>query len=119
MKIIIKKVYYCEFCKKKGLSSGHMHSHEKHCTANPKRDCRMCKTNGSMTIMLKLLNSIKTIDTVREVSVYGDECPACVLAFMRQKGIHNVKIRDTNDFWNYKDSVNKWWKVKNEENEEI
>lgn len=35
--------YYCEFCKKSGCSKGHMATHEKHCTMNPDRECRMCK----------------------------------------------------------------------------
>ena len=34
--------YYCSFCKKSGGSSGHMATHEKHCTMNPNRICRMC-----------------------------------------------------------------------------
>lgn len=40
-----KKVtqYQCEFCDKKGLSASHIASHEKHCTMNPKRVCRVCK----------------------------------------------------------------------------
>jgi len=41
----VKKVnrYWCDFCGKAGLSSGHMKSHEKHCTMNPNRECRVCK----------------------------------------------------------------------------
>lgn len=40
-----KKVwrYYCEHCKKAGCSAGHMNTHERGCTANPNRACRMCK----------------------------------------------------------------------------
>jgi hypothetical protein len=42
MKIVKKNVYYCGFCKKKGLSAGHMYKHEKHCTANLDRQCDFC-----------------------------------------------------------------------------
>lgn len=40
-----KKVnrYWCDFCNRAGLSAGHMRSHEKHCTMNPNRECRVCK----------------------------------------------------------------------------
>ncbi len=34
--------YYCDFCKKSGGSKYWMEKHEKHCTANPDRECRMC-----------------------------------------------------------------------------
>ena len=41
----VKKVnrYNCDYCNKKGYSAGHMHKHEKHCTMNPARKCRMCE----------------------------------------------------------------------------
>jgi len=42
MKIVKKNVYYCGFCKKKGLSASHMYKHEKHCTANLDRQCDFC-----------------------------------------------------------------------------
>lgn len=35
--------YYCEFCSKSGGSGGVMSTHEKHCTMNPNRVCRLCK----------------------------------------------------------------------------
>jgi len=40
MKIKNKKVYYCDYCKKHSLRN--ITLHEKHCTLNPHRDCRMC-----------------------------------------------------------------------------
>ena len=40
----VKKVnqYQCKYCGKKQYSAGHMRTHEKHCTMNPERHCRMC-----------------------------------------------------------------------------
>ena len=35
MKTITKPVYYCDYCKKKGLSKFAMELHEKWCNANP------------------------------------------------------------------------------------
>jgi hypothetical protein len=39
-----KKVnrYYCDFCNRGGCSAAHMKKHERHCTANPERECRVC-----------------------------------------------------------------------------
>ena len=34
--------YYCDYCPKAGQSGFHMATHEKHCTLNPQRECRMC-----------------------------------------------------------------------------
>ena len=36
-----KLVFYCEFCRKYKLTSFAMGVHEKHCTMNPDRVCRM------------------------------------------------------------------------------
>lgn len=36
--------YICEFCGKKKYSASAMRKHEKHCTMNPNRHCRMCDT---------------------------------------------------------------------------
>lgn len=47
MKVVKKNVYYCDFCKKRGLSGGHMKAHEEHCTMNPGRYCRMCDMLGN------------------------------------------------------------------------
>ena len=42
MKARQKWVYYCDFCKKKLMVRAAMERHEKHCTMNPDRVCRMC-----------------------------------------------------------------------------
>ncbi len=42
MKEKMVKQYKCDFCGKKGYSKGHMNKHERHCTMNPDRACRMC-----------------------------------------------------------------------------
>lgn len=60
MKKVQRWRYYCDFCTKAGQSGYHMGNHEKHCTLNPARECRMCtKINGGsgtdMAEMLALL----------------------------------------------------------------
>lgn len=44
MKESIKPVYYCEFCKKHGLSKSQMLKHERFCSQNPANDtiCSLC-----------------------------------------------------------------------------
>ena len=59
-----KKVFYCEFCKKKSLATHSMLKHEKHCTLNPKRECRLCKN----------------------YSLKPGECPICEFSFARLQG---------------------------------
>jgi len=41
MFIVKKSVFYCDFCRKYKLTSYAMKVHEKHCTMNPDRVCRM------------------------------------------------------------------------------
>jgi len=101
--------YYCDFCKKSGCSRGHIADHEKHCTMNPDRECRICKmVDNDQVPMHDLLNLlpdpkdyayetlngfsynvlVKIVDDVlSELREITGNCPACILAALRQKGI--------------------------------
>lgn len=109
-----KKVwrYYCEYCKKSGCSGGHMKKHETNCTLNPKRCCGMCKMleqeptglQGAMQLLpdpkehiskdtdkLGFTEYDKLSEAVEKImpqlrDVVGN-CPACIMAALRQKGI--------------------------------
>jgi hypothetical protein len=108
--------YYCEFCKKAGNSAFHMEKHEKGCTLNPHRKCRMCdfvagiqKPIAELIVLLpnpddfkeEVRDSItgeflytsfnvpdepisKGLQALREAT---DNCPACIMAAIRQRGI--------------------------------
>ena len=113
MKIIKKNVYYCEFCNKRGLSGGSMAKHEKHCTANPDRKCRLCdELNVSNNIKI-LIEKYKTRYTViKEETEYGLDrlkvkwqnepvtfeeilkdckgCPNCALTVLRCSGMGHL-----------------------------
>ena len=67
MKVKIKKVYYCDFCRKHSLRP--LVKHEEHCTANPNRKCGLCKKSGVPT---------EVID--------DGECPLCTFSMLRQSG---------------------------------
>lgn len=114
MKVIKKNVYYCDFCKRKNLSAGAMSVHEKHCTANPNRECRLCGKKdiadvvNKFTVRFRLhpneLNDIFTEDfvlgheykiewlgepvTMKEIRDEVDDCPNCILAVLRQTGFN-------------------------------
>jgi hypothetical protein len=84
MKVKIKKVYYCDFCRKHSLRS--LVKHEEHCTANPNRKCGLCKKNGVPTEVLD-----------------AGECPLCTFSMLRQSG----KL-SSSDF-NLEEELKKYW----------
>lgn len=100
MKIRVKNVYYCEFCKKHSLMP--LLKHEKYCTLNPHRACRLCEEERSnagfdygakakeifdsivkrMTEMdgdAPYVIELKAIDLMDPV----EGCPACALTILR------------------------------------
>lgn len=112
----VKKVnrYYCDFCKKANCSSVSISRHEKHCTMNPKRECRMCKILKNKTVpMKKLLQITPTTNATKELlePLRGlvDNCPACILAALRQSGCTDYTLFD------YKKEVEAFWAEVNEQ----
>lgn len=110
-----KKVwrYYCEFCKKSGGHAYWMRKHEAACTANPDRVCGMCElcADGGGASLEELMaclpdghewdrldrmdylsgdessrrrkESLEGLSKMRELT----NCPACLLAAIRQRGM--------------------------------
>jgi len=131
----VKKVnrYYCDFCKKSGCNKHALEQHEQHCTMNPHRECRMCDkgdTTEYLTEALSVLPNPKNYEVnnllggidykqefyeripkdIQAVKEMMDGCPACVLAAMRQKGIH---LGGTG--YDYKKECEDWWSEINAE----
>ena len=107
--------YICEFCNKRGLSASHMGKHERHCTLNPNRICRVCpllsdgQTTDFYPAPLSELVSMLPIPSTQKdewgcVSFPPDfytelkdalprleektgGCPACMMAALRQRKI--------------------------------
>lgn len=105
--------YYCEHCKKSGGSAHHMRNHEQSCTLNPDRKCGMCQMSAFAADYLKWSGD-STCDLIAMMPPfepqgpegYGNdekirayiaecnaaigrirertECPACMLATLRQ-----------------------------------
>jgi hypothetical protein len=113
MKILTKKVYYCDFCKKHSLSSYTIKEHEKHCTCNPNRECKMCE-DGPLTFEIKTTSPSLT----KYIEIDKNMCPACILSFARLNKIDIVKIKGTSETWYYKEAHDKWWIEKNAEKAE-
>jgi len=137
MKTIKKNVYYCDFCKKKGLSGGAISKHEKHCTGNVNRTCRMCGNSHRMNIP-ELVKELKlrfrvlpenerkwdeestaqeliewhsSKITLKEIEDYSEGCPSCTLTIIR-----GLNILPYEDFgFNYKQEVASWWEMVNEQ----
>ncbi|MDY6895003.1 MAG: hypothetical protein SVO01_06255 [Thermotogota bacterium] len=124
--------YYCDYCGKGGCGKWQMAKHEKHCTMNPNRVCRMCE--GVPTPPEKLAEAIAILpdptsykrhsfdidlskaikDTLPMVRGIVDDCPACILAALRQKG--QGKLYDLNSF-DYGEEVKQMWVDRNAEND--
>lgn len=93
-----KKVYYCGYCKKHGLSGGSMARHEKICTLNINRVCHWNdtwtsydRTSHKSQPLPKLLANFKRIKTIKAKHIDNlreavEYCPACMLTVIRCAG---------------------------------
>lgn len=111
MKELLKKVYYCGFCKKHSLSRYHLLNHELHCTMNPARKCRMCGNIGLVEYEIKIIKDPLGRES-SGIVIGREDCPACALAFIRQ---HKISYRSNEDgsYWEYKEACRLWWKANN------
>lgn len=94
MKITMVKKYTCDFCRKSKYTPQSMKLHEKHCTLNPNRECRMCYfAFGSGTAPMADLLGIYgdgSDENFRSLRSYVEGCPACILATIRQANNTNI-----------------------------
>ena len=134
MKVKKKCVYYCDFCSKKSLRS--LKIHEKHCTANPDRECRLCD-NKSIKPIIEKYRKYFTIEETEKV-IFGEQgreikpifkkeftlkdiineldyiCPNCIFAIIRCLGLNRYYMGSKFKF-NYREELDKWWAIINEE----
>ena len=125
--MITKKVnrYYCEFCKKANYSAPSISKHEKSCTLNPDRICGMCAIFGieqsEMSDLIKILPKpviiaddmgFETLVNIEEIEACMERlrdvtgnCPACILATLRQRGIPVPAINS----FNFTAECEAWW----------
>lgn len=124
------KRHYCEYCKKAMSQRPAMEKHEKHCTLNLNRSCRMCDVIGEhndiKTLLAMIPNQIITkencvifeidydqvsneseiLQAFREMKEKANNCPACILAVLRQYRKENDRMYIP---WDYKENVDAFW----------
>ena len=131
MRVVKKNVYYCDYCNKKGLRS--LKIHEKHCTANPDRMCRLCENPSVKEIIEKYKRYFEIIISPSKISEFGEEvevkyfqdftlndirleidyqCPNCLLTIIRCVGLNRFYFEKKFEF-NYKQELEDWWKMSN------
>lgn len=130
------KRHYCDHCNKGMLQIPAMVKHEKGCTLNPDRICGMCGFNGGTPSPpideLKAIhqedidNSIANGSNLETVgfeplmtypSLRGDllkatDCPACILAVIRQSNEERVFLN-----FDYQKELKEFWAAHNDEPE--
>lgn len=84
--------YRCDHCGKRNLSASSITQHEKHCTKNPDRKCRMCVAAGGLQEPIEDLIGCIDISLPDEglarLRDLAGNCPACILAALLQCGAH-------------------------------
>lgn len=133
-----KKVwrYYCDYCKKAGCHAGYLRTHEKHCTANPNRECGMClmiedaeqkplaeltavfdgfsgPCSGLVTPKLRAVWADHDA-RIKELETLTNGCPACMLATARALGKRNPPVEINVEF---KKRVKNFWSDRHEDDE--
>lgn len=139
MKRVLKYVYYCDFCNKRTLSGGSINTHEKHCTNNPNRVCRICEGVDIAGLVKKYKaafvlhdNNLEMAEqtgcfdshivdwvghpiTMEKVRKDCGECPNCMLSLLRQSGLNRHYFSGFE--FDYKEELAEWMKEKNAESE--
>ena len=122
--------YKCDFCGKTGSAGGHMALHEKTCTMNPERICRMHKNCPDqqrpiaelIAVLMKRETEYRTsgdgkaaLEDLREAA---SGCPMCMLAALRQSQADAVDVSEDGIFgvefsFNFKEELAGFWKEVN------
>lgn len=114
--------YRCGFCKKAGLRGFWIQKHETGCTANPDRTCGLCvhadKQQRPIVELLACVSTEKEQYGLSELRTLTEDCPACILAAIRQSGIlkwdgdpgHPPRHLD----FVFKDELARFWEARNE-----
>ena len=105
-KRITRTRYYCDFCEAAGLLKGFWRKdkatkHERGCTANPNRICGLCESavpkleQKPIAQLVACLGFDKDEYGMKELRELCENCPACILAAIRQSEIqkHNNECK--------------------------
>lgn len=116
---VAKTVFYCDHCRKHGLSRAAMEKHEAGCTMNPVRVCRWRipqHSDGTKQMDMRPLAEVlaarangtadsRTVLSQDDIDWLHDAvlgCPACMLAALRQSGVTDFHHdADSNAIFDY------------------
>lgn len=107
--------YYCEFCKKRYLNKAFIIKHEKGCTLNPERHCKLCEMHNedNKIVLKKLIEQFKENKITEEQFGYIkkklNNCPMCILAFLRQSKCYNISGLGGVSYFNFKKELSEFW----------
>lgn len=134
-KRITRTRYYCGFCEATGRLKGfwtkpRAEKHERGCTANPERICGLCEEVAEsiggkseqrpIAELVAALSEVKPGWGMDDLRKAADNCPACILAAIRQSPIRNGM--STADYWewmtglnfDFKSELEKFWETQND-----
>ena len=86
MRSVMKKVNFCDYCRKHLLNSPtYMVIHEKFCTKNPDRACKRCGLKeGELAIMIAHIKSFAYTPTLADLKIEIENgCPTCLLSIIK------------------------------------
>jgi len=113
-----KAVFYCEHCRKHGLSRYAMEQHERLCTLNPLRACRWGGPHSFDYARLAAEFAAHAPCGTEDILTVHDEvngCPACMLAVFRQSGVEYHYGERGENLWDYKEEVERYRALEREE----
>ena len=119
MRVLEKKVYYCDYCKKHMLTTYGMKSHESKCLYNPKRICTAPYCAASKYIDPDLIEWVKenaalnydgvesssyelSDEKIQELREKLEGCPICTIAVLVQTK-SQLKKNGDDIYWIYND----------------
>jgi len=100
--------YRCDYCKKAGGSKFHMAKHEKGCTARPDRICGICDKDGLWQKTSAEIVNILDTEGFNAMKKYVHNCPACILAGLRQTKLDNGDNEGRRHDWDFKKAIADW-----------
>lgn len=118
-KRIVRTRYYCGFCESAGRLKGFWtkpkaERHERGCTANPDRVCGLCTEVAELiggkseqrpiSELVAVLSEDKPEWGFKELRLLANNCPACILAALRQTPIR--KEMNTQEWWEWMGQFN-------------
>ena len=107
------------------MSAYHIQKHEKGCTNNPNRECGLCRKSG---LEQKPLNHCVDLLSINEnceligfdkLREYVENCPACLLATLRQFGKGMPEWYPWWPDFDFKKELALFWQTWNEENNHV